>query len=91
VDRSTVTDQAGDDGAVYKGLDLVTTPAGKFLYAANFLGQLQNPGGPITISGLWGLRFLRVPSTSPPNALHFTAGLNDEADGLLGNIVPAQS
>jgi uncharacterized protein (TIGR03118 family) len=36
VDRSTVTDPAGDVGAVYKGLTMVATPAGKFLYAANF-------------------------------------------------------
>jgi uncharacterized protein (TIGR03118 family) len=36
VDRSTATDSAGDVGAVYKGLALVTTPAGKFLYASNF-------------------------------------------------------
>src|SRR5438128_4854697 len=36
VDRSTVTDPAGDVGAVYKGLALVTTPAGTFLYASNF-------------------------------------------------------
>ncbi len=26
-----------------------------------------------------------------PNALYFTAGTNDEADGLLGDIVPAQN
>jgi uncharacterized protein (TIGR03118 family) len=36
VDRSTETDSAGDVGAVYKGLALVATPAGKFLYASNF-------------------------------------------------------
>ena len=36
VDRSTATDSAGDVGAVYKGLTLVSTPAGKFLYASNF-------------------------------------------------------
>jgi len=36
VDRSTVSDPAGDAGAVYKGLALVTTPAGTFLYASNF-------------------------------------------------------
>jgi uncharacterized protein (TIGR03118 family) len=35
-DRSTATDAAGDVGAVYKGLALVTTSAGKFLYATNF-------------------------------------------------------
>jgi uncharacterized protein (TIGR03118 family) len=212
VDRSTITDQAGDHGAVYKGLALVSTPAGKFLYATNFrfgtievfdsnfhlvnsftdptvpagfapfgihniggnlyvtfakqdaakqdddagpgngfvdvfspngdllqrlasqgrlnspwavtlapptfgafggdilvgnfgdgrinaynpttgqfLGQLRNHGGPITISGLWGLRFPAGSLNVTPNALYFTAGPNDEADGLLGDIVPAQS
>jgi uncharacterized protein (TIGR03118 family) len=35
-DRSTATDRAGDVGAVYKGLALVNTAAGKFLYASNF-------------------------------------------------------
>ena len=212
VDRSTVTDQAGEHGAVYKGLALVSTPAGKFLYATNFrfgtvevfdtsfrlvnsftdptvpagfapfgihniggnlyvtfakqnaakfdddagpghgfvdvfapdgtllqrlasqgrldspwgvtlapatfgafggdilvgnfgdgrinafnpttgqfLGQLRSHGGPITISGLWGLRFPAGSLNVTPNALYFTAGLNHEADGLLGDIVPAQS
>jgi uncharacterized protein (TIGR03118 family) len=211
VDRSTVTDNAGNVGAVYKGLALVSTPAGKFLYATNFrfgtievfdsnfhlvnsftdptvppgfapfgihniggnlyvtfakqdaakhdddagpgngfvdvfapngiflqrlasrdrlnspwavtlapatfgafggdilvgnfgdgrinafnpttgqfLGQLRNHGGPITISGLWGLRFPAGSLNVTPNALYFTAGINDEADGLLGDIVPAQ-
>jgi uncharacterized protein (TIGR03118 family) len=211
VDRSTVTDNAGNVGAVYKGLALVSTPAGKFLYATNFrfgtievfdsnfhlvnsftdptvppgfapfgihniggnlyvtfakqdaakhdddagpgngfvdvfapngiflqrlasrdrlnspwavtlapatfgafggdilvgnfgdgrinafnpttgqfLGQLRNHGGPITISGLWGLRFPAGSLNVTPNALYFTAGTNDEADGLLGDIVPAQ-
>jgi uncharacterized protein (TIGR03118 family) len=212
VDRSTATDQAGDHGAVYKGLALVSTPAGKFIYATNFrfgtievfdsnfhkvnsftdptvpagfapfgihniggnlyvtfakqdaakhdddagpgngfvdvfapngnllqrlasqgrldspwavtlapstfgafggdilvgnfgdgrinafnpttgqfLGQLRNHGGPITISGLWGLRFPTGSLNVTPNALYFTAGINDEADGLLGDIVPAQT
>ena len=36
VDRSTATDSAGDVGALYKGLALVSTPAGKFIYASNF-------------------------------------------------------
>jgi uncharacterized protein (TIGR03118 family) len=36
VDRSNAVDTAGDVGAVYKSLTLVTTPAGKFLYASNF-------------------------------------------------------
>ena len=36
IDRSTITDAAGDVGSVYKGLALLSTPAGKFLYATNF-------------------------------------------------------
>ncbi len=36
VDRSSATDSAGDVGAVYKGLALVNTQAGKFIYASNF-------------------------------------------------------
>jgi uncharacterized protein (TIGR03118 family) len=209
VDRSTETDSAGDVGAVYKGVALVTTSAGKFLYASNFrfgtvevfdssfelvnsftdptvpagfapfgihniggklyvtfalqgpgkmdddarpgngfvdvfapngdllqrfasrgkldspwavtlapstfgvfggdilvgnfgdgrinafdptsgafLGQLQDSGGPLTISGVWGLRFGNGAHGLDPNTLYFTAGINDEADGLFGEIVP---
>ena len=36
VDRSTATDPQGDIGAVYKGLALVQTSSGNFLYATNF-------------------------------------------------------
>ena len=36
VDRSTVTDPAGDSGAVYKVLAIVSNAAGSFLYATNF-------------------------------------------------------
>jgi uncharacterized protein (TIGR03118 family) len=210
VDRSTATDSAGDVGALYKGLALVTTPAGKFLYASNFRfgtvdvfdsqfnlvnsftdrtvpagfapfgihniggklfvtfakqgpgkeddaarpgngfddvfapngdllqrlvsrgtldspwavtlapptfgvfggdilvgnfgngrinvydptsgefrGELSRPdGGPIVIDGLWGLRFAPATPGAGPNTLFFTAGLNHEADGLFGTIVP---
>jgi uncharacterized protein (TIGR03118 family) len=210
VDRSTAKDQAGDVGAVYKGLALVTTPAGKFLYATNFrfgtvevfdssfnlvnsftdptipagfapfgvhniggklfvtyakqdaakhdddagpgrgfvdvfapngdllqrfasqgrlnspwavalapssfgaasgdilvgnfgdgrinvfnpssgqfLDQLRSSGGsPLAIPDLWGLRFPTGSLNAVPNALYFTAGINHEADGLFGDIVP---
>jgi uncharacterized protein (TIGR03118 family) len=210
VDRSIATDGAGDTGAVYKGLALVTTPAGKFLYASNFrfgtvdvfnshfelvnsftdptipagfapfgihniggnlyvtfakqdadkhddvarpgngfvdefapngdlirrfvsrdtldspwavtlapptfgalggdilvgnfgdgrihaynpsTGQPQGElssavGGPITISGLWGLRFAPNTPGATANTLFFTAGINHEADGLFGDLVP---
>jgi len=210
VDRSTATDPAGDVGAVYKGLALVTTSAGTFLYASNFRfgtievfdssfnlvksftdptvpsgfapfgvhniggtlfvtfakqngekhddvagpgngfvdvfnpngdllqrfvseGRLNSPwavtlapvtfgafggdilvgnfgdghinafdrstghvegrllnasGQPLTISGLWGLRFPAGSLNAVAGALYFTAGINDEHDGLFGNLVP---
>src|SRR5216684_4024783 len=58
--------------------------------SGEFRGQLRNTDGdPLTIAGLWGLRF---PTTSlnvtNPNALYFTAGLNHEADGLFGTLTP---
>jgi uncharacterized protein (TIGR03118 family) len=53
-----------------------------------FLGQLRDTGGPLTIPGLWGLRFGTGAFGLDTNALYFTAGINDEADGLLGDIVP---
>ncbi|HEY3090223.1 MAG TPA: TIGR03118 family protein [Jatrophihabitantaceae bacterium] len=54
-----------------------------------FLGQLRSQHGPITIPGLWGLRFPTGSLDVTPNALYFTAGPNHEADGLLGHITPA--
>ena len=45
---------------------------------------------PIAIDGLWGLAFGNGGNGGVPNALYFTAGLNGEADGLFGSIVPAQ-
>jgi len=54
-----------------------------------FQGELSSPGGgPITIDGLWGLRFAPATPGATANTLFFTAGLNDEADGLFGTIVP---
>jgi uncharacterized protein (TIGR03118 family) len=54
-------------------------------------GELSRPGGgPIVIDGLWGLRFAPATPGAGPNTLFFTAGLNDEADGLFGAIVPHQ-
>ena len=40
------------------------------------------------IDGLWGLRFAPATPGAGPNTLFFTAGLNDEADGLFGTILP---
>src|SRR6478735_1119675 len=57
-----------------------------------FQGELSRPdGGPITIDGLWGLRFAPTALNANPNALYFTAGLNHEADGLFGTLTPGSS
>lgn len=53
-----------------------------------FLGQLQSSHGPVSIDGLWGLRFPAGSLNVTPGALYFTAGPNHEADGLFGDIVP---
>jgi uncharacterized protein (TIGR03118 family) len=54
-----------------------------------FQGELSGPGGgPITIDGLWGLRFAPATPGAGPNTLFFTAGLNHEADGLFGTLTP---
>ena len=57
--------------------------------SGEFQGELKRPGGgPVAIDGLWGLRFAPATPGAGPNTLFFTAGLNDEADGLFGTIVP---
>jgi uncharacterized protein (TIGR03118 family) len=57
--------------------------------SGEFQGELKRPGGgPVAIDGLWGLRFAPATPGAGPNTLLFTAGLNDEADGLFGTIVP---
>ena len=50
-----------------------------------FLGTLEGRHGPIQNDGLWALRFGNG-ATGESRTLLFDAGLNDEADGLLGKI-----
>ena len=47
---------------------------------------LKSNDTPIQIDGLWGLSFGNGLRNQPTNALFFTAGPNDEADGLYGKI-----
>jgi uncharacterized protein (TIGR03118 family) len=54
-----------------------------------FMGQLHDASGPLVISGLWGLGFGNGASAGPTNALFFSAGINDEGDGLFGNLQAA--
>jgi len=49
---------------------------------------IDSAGAPIAIEGLWGLRFGNGSQGASTNALYFSAGINDEADGLLGTITP---
>ena len=52
-------------------------------------GTLQAAGhGKLSIDGLWALEFGNTGANGDPNTLFFTAGLNDEADGLFGTITP---
>ncbi|MBI3850467.1 MAG: TIGR03118 family protein [Verrucomicrobia bacterium] len=64
------------------------------LLTGKFLGQLKDANGDvIEIEGLWGLTFDRDEqfereSSYIAQRLYFTAGTNDEADGLFGFIRP---
>jgi uncharacterized protein (TIGR03118 family) len=52
----------------------------------SFRGMLLGPGRqPIRNDGLWGLRFGNG-VTGSPRTLLFTAGIDDESDGLFGEI-----
>ena len=52
-----------------------------------WLAQLDDPNGnPITNDGLWNIGFGNGGNGGKKNILYFTAGLNDEADGLFGQI-----
>jgi uncharacterized protein (TIGR03118 family) len=54
-----------------------------------YLGTIMDANGnPIINSGLWSLTFGNGGSGGLPNTLYFTAGINDERDGLVGAIDP---
>lgn len=57
---------------------------------SQFLGHLRNPDGTeIRIPGLWGIQFGNGLFNQPTNTLFFTAGPNDENDGVYGSITAA--
>jgi len=59
-----------------------------FRQNGDFLGQLRSPGRVIVIDGLWTLSFPPATATTiDPNRLYFTAGPDDEADGLFGYLI----
>jgi uncharacterized protein (TIGR03118 family) len=55
-----------------------------------YVGTLDGSNGqPIADPGLWALDFRTGGTGDNPNALYFTAGINDETDGLFGEITAA--
>jgi uncharacterized protein (TIGR03118 family) len=58
-------------------------------FSGEFLGNVLKPDGTkLAILGLWGLSFGNGGSSGPGNTLFFTAGPNDENDGLFGSLTP---
>jgi len=57
------------------------------LETGDFVGYLRDPDTKIiSIDGLWGLAFGNGHSLGDANSLYFTAGPNNEQDGLFGRL-----
>lgn len=55
--------------------------------SGEFSGLLRGPKGvPVTIDGLWGLRFGNGATAGPTNVLYFAAGPAGETRGLFGSL-----
>jgi uncharacterized protein (TIGR03118 family) len=58
-------------------------------FTHKFIGWVRNPDDSlVTIDGLWSLTFGNDATAGPANTLFFTAGINNEQDGLFGTITP---
>ena len=58
-------------------------------FTRKFIGFVKNPDDSImTIDGLWSLTFGNDGNAGPANTLFFSAGINNENDGLFGTITP---
>jgi uncharacterized protein (TIGR03118 family) len=58
-------------------------------FTHKFIGFLRNPDNSlVTIDGLWSLTFGNDATAGPANTLFFTAGINNETDGLFGMLTP---
>ena len=60
-------------------------PNGQFEHRGELRGA---DGEPLAIDGLWALQFGNDGTAGPSTRLFFTAGPNDEHDGLFGSIDP---
>ncbi len=57
--------------------------------SGEFLDKVRQPKGQaLVIDGLWALKFGNGGNGGNTNTLYFTAGPNDEADGLFGGLNP---
>jgi len=58
-------------------------------FTHKFIGFLKSPDNYlVTIDGLWSLTFGNDGTAGPANTLFFTAGINNEQDGLFGTLTP---
>jgi uncharacterized protein (TIGR03118 family) len=58
-------------------------------FTHKFIGFVKNPDDSVLkIDGLWSLTFANDGAAGPANTLFFTAGINDEKDGLFGTLLP---
>jgi uncharacterized protein (TIGR03118 family) len=57
--------------------------------SGQFVNKLRDTHGQaLVIDGLWTIMFGNGGRGGDPNLLYFTAGPNDESDGIFGNIAP---
>lgn len=58
-------------------------------FTHKFIGWVRNPDNSLMfIDGLWSLTFANDGTAGLANTLYFTAGPNNEIDGLFGTIIP---
>jgi uncharacterized protein (TIGR03118 family) len=58
-------------------------------FTHKFLGFVRNPDNSLMfIDGVWSLTFGNDATAGPANTMFFTAGINNEMDGLFGTITP---
>jgi uncharacterized protein (TIGR03118 family) len=58
-------------------------------FTHEFIGFVRNPDNSlVTIDGLWSLTFGNDATAGLANTLYFTAGINNENDGLFGTLTP---
>lgn len=58
-------------------------------FTHQFIGFVENPNNSlVTIDGLWSLTFGNGATAGSATTLYFTAGINNEEDGLFGTLTP---